>query len=138
MIYGRTEPRLFTPPLRELTEETTLGFLAIVYAETILRKKLYEWQKWSLIHALEIIGDLQTEWKFRFRTLLFLISRQNGKTVLSEVIASFFLKCSRYSEQAYRLIKRKKFGKPSSPIRNPFWNYLRKSTAYHEPMATSA
>lgn len=90
-MIGHTEPRLFTPPLRELTEETTLGFLAIAYAETVLRKKLYPWQKWSLIHALEIIGDLQKEWKFRFRVMLFLISRQNGKTVLSEVIASFFL-----------------------------------------------
>ena len=91
MIYGKTEPRLFTPPLRELTEDTSLGFAAVEYAEIVLGKKLYPWQKWALIHALEIIGDLQTEWKFRFRTLLFLISRQNGKTVLSEVIASFFL-----------------------------------------------
>lgn len=91
MIYGCTEPRLFTPPLRELTEDTSLGFAAVEYAEIVLGKKLYPWQKWALIHALEIIGDLQTEWKFRFRTLLFLISRQNGKTVLSEVVASFFL-----------------------------------------------
>ena len=91
MIYGKTEPRLFTPPLRELTEDTSLGFAAIEYAEVVLKKNLYPWQKWALIHALEIIGNLQTEWKFRFRTLLFLISRQNGKTVLSEVIASFFL-----------------------------------------------
>ena len=91
MIYGKTEPRLFTPPLCELTEDTSLGFAAIEYAEVVLKKNLYPWQKWALIHALEIIGNLQTEWKFRFRTLLFLISRQNGKTVLSEVIASFFL-----------------------------------------------
>ena len=91
MIYGKTEPRLFTPPLRELTEDTSLGFLAIVYAETVLKKKLYEWQKWALIHGLEIVGELGGDWKFRFRTVLYLISRQNGKTVLSEVIASFFL-----------------------------------------------
>ena len=90
-MNGYTEPRLYTPPLRELTEETSLGFLAVKYAETVLGKKLYPWQKWSLIHALEIIGDLQKEWKFRYRVLLFLISRQNGKTVLSEIIASFFL-----------------------------------------------
>ena len=90
-MNGYTEPRLYTPPLRELTEETSLGFLAVKYAETVLGKKLYPWQKWSLIHALETIGDLQKEWKFRYRVLLFLISRQNGKTVLSEIIASFFL-----------------------------------------------
>ena len=44
-----------------------------------------------MIHSLEIVGRLDAEWHFRFRTVLFLISRQNGKTVLSEVIASFFL-----------------------------------------------
>lgn len=88
---GRTEPRVFTPPLRELTEDTSLGYTAIEYARTVLRKNLYPWQEWALIHALEITGDLATEWKFRYRTILFLISRQNGKTVLSEVIASFFL-----------------------------------------------
>ncbi len=90
-MKGRTEPRLYTPPLRDLTEETSLGFAAIEYARTVLGKDLYPWQEWALIHALEIVGDLEKEWSFRFRTLLFLISRQNGKTVLSEVVASFFL-----------------------------------------------
>ena len=90
-MMGKTEPRVFTPPSRELTEETSLGFAAIEYANTVLGKTLYPWQEWALIHALEIEGSLDTEWQFRFRTVLFLISRQNGKTVLSEVIASFFL-----------------------------------------------
>jgi len=90
-MKGSTEPRLYTPPLRELTPETSLGFAAIEYANKILKKHLYPWQEWALIHALEIVGNLATGWKFRFRILLFLISRQNGKTVLSEVIASFFL-----------------------------------------------
>ena len=90
MIRGKTEPRIYTPPLRELTPETSLGFAAIEYAENTLHKQLYPWQKWALIHSLEIIGNLDGDWKFRFREVLFLISRQNGKTVLSEVVASFF------------------------------------------------
>lgn len=90
-MMGKTVPRIFTPPLRELTEETSLGYACIEYASAILGKKLYPWQEWALIHSLEIIGELDGDWKFRFRTVLFLISRQNGKTVLSEVIASFFL-----------------------------------------------
>lgn len=90
-MMGKTKPRIFTPPLRELTPETSLGFACIAYATEVLRKKLYPWQQWALIHMLEIIGDLSGEWRFRFRTILILISRQNGKTVLSEVIASFFL-----------------------------------------------
>lgn len=90
-MKGYTQPRVYTPELVELTPETSLGFAAIEYAETVLEKTLYPWQKWALIHALEIVGDLETGWKFRFRTILFLISRQNGKTVLSEVLASFFM-----------------------------------------------
>ena len=90
-MTGKTEPRLYTKELRPLTEETTLGFACIEYANTILRKTLYPWQEWALVHALEIVGELSESWHFRYRTALFLISRQNGKTVLSEVIASFFL-----------------------------------------------
>ena len=90
-MMGKTEPRIWTPPLRELTPDTSLGFACVEYARTVLHKTLYPWQEWALIHALEITGDLGADWLFRFRTVLFLISRQNGKTVLSEVIASFFL-----------------------------------------------
>lgn len=90
-MMGRTEPRIFTPPLRKLTKKTSLGYAAIEYAKTILDMELYPWQEWALIHALEIVGDLSGSWRFRFRTILFMVSRQNGKTELSKVIASFFL-----------------------------------------------
>ena len=91
MVKGRTEPRLFTPPLRELTPDTSLGYAVIEYAKGILEMELYPWQEWALIHELDIIGDLDGEWKFRFRTVVNMVSRQNGKTMLSKVIASFFL-----------------------------------------------
>ena len=90
-MMGKTEPRIFTPPLRKLTEKTSLGFAAIEYAETVLGKTLYPWQKWALIHLMEITGKLPGKWSFRFRTAMIMVSRQCGKTVLSEVIASFFL-----------------------------------------------
>lgn len=91
MIKGKTEARVYTPPLRKLNSNTSLGYAAIEYAEKVLCKSLYPWQKWCLIHLLEIKGDLQKQWQFRYRTAMILVSRQNGKTVLSEVIASFFL-----------------------------------------------
>lgn len=90
-MKGKTEPRLYTEPLRELTEETSLGFLCIEYATKILREDLYPWQEWALIHSLEIEGDLSGQWWFRFRIVLFMIARQNGKTKLSYIIASFFM-----------------------------------------------
>ena len=92
-MKGKTEPRIYTPPLGKLTKKTSLGFAAIEYAKTALGMELYPWQEWALIHALEIVGDLSKPngWRFRFRTVLFMVSRQNGKTELSKVIASFFL-----------------------------------------------
>lgn len=91
-MKGKTEPRIWTPPLRELTADTSLGFAAIEYAKTILEMDLYPWQEWALIHELEIIGELGTpDWRFRYRTVVNMVSRQNGKTELSKVIASFFL-----------------------------------------------
>ena len=89
---GKEVPRIWTRPLRKLTKNSSLGFAAIEYAEQILGMDLYPWQKWALIHSLEIVGDLKKQgWRFRFRTVLFMVSRQNGKTELSKVIASFFL-----------------------------------------------
>lgn len=88
---GKTEPRVYTPPLRQLTPETSLGYAAIEYARDVLKKNLYPWQEWALIHCLEIVGEIGGDWRFRFRTILILVSRQNGKTVFSEILASFFL-----------------------------------------------
>ena len=90
-MLGKTKPRIWTRPLRELNEHTSLGFAAIEYAKTILEMELYPWQEWALIHLLEVVGDLSTSWRFRFRTAVIMVSRQNGKTELSKIIASFFL-----------------------------------------------
>jgi hypothetical protein len=91
---------LFTPPLRELTPETSLGFEVIEFWDWMrdsleeldagrgadddtdylsLLPRALEWQRWLLIHALELVeaGDA-----FRFRTVLLLVARQNGKSVL--------------------------------------------------------
>ena len=56
-LLGSTEPRLFTPPLRELTEETSWGFDVIWFARQILKKPLSPWQEWLAIHALELLDD---------------------------------------------------------------------------------
>ena len=86
-LVGRTEPRLFTPPLRELTPETSAGFSVIQFAEQILGIELLPWQAWFLIHALE----LRPDGKFRFRKVLALVARQNGKTLVCKVLALWFL-----------------------------------------------
>lgn len=47
----------------------------------MLRLTPLPWQRWLLIHALE----LRYDGKFRFRTVLVLVARQNGKTSIVEV-----------------------------------------------------
>ena len=58
-LKGKTQPRLWTKPLRRLTPNSSLGFACIEYARTILHTELYPWQEFALIHALEIVGSLK-------------------------------------------------------------------------------
>lgn len=86
-VYGSAEPRLCTPPLRDLTPETTLGYDVIDFAEEVLKLKLYPWQKVLLCRMLELLPD----GTLRFRTVVVLIARQNGKSTLSQVLALWFM-----------------------------------------------
>ena len=94
MSKGKTEPRIYTPPLRELTPDTTLGYEAAAFAEDVLRLELIPWQRWLLIHALETI-DTPDGWRFRFKNVQILIGRQNGKTTLGAILSLYFLYCLR-------------------------------------------
>lgn len=82
VLHGVEEPRIFTPPLRELTPDTSLGFEVIEFAEKVLLIPLYPWQRWFLIHALELLED----GSLRFRTIVLMIARQNGKTLIVQVL----------------------------------------------------
>jgi len=73
---------VWTPPLRELTPETSAGFECIDFAASVLGLSLFPWQKWTLIHALELLPD----GTFRFRTVVLLVARQNGKSTLMQVL----------------------------------------------------
>lgn len=85
--HGATMPRIYTPPLRELTPETSNGFMVIEFAERFLRVHLYPWQKWLLIHALELNED----GSYRFRRVITLVARQNGKTTVMGVLCAWWL-----------------------------------------------
>lgn len=90
-LLGKTEPRIFTPPLRELTPETSLGFAVCDFSRTIMGIEPLPWQEWLFIHALEIVGELSGDWRFRFRKVVVMVARQNGKTYMSVVLAAFFM-----------------------------------------------
>ena len=86
-LLGSGTPRLFTPPLRPLTSSTSVGFAFVEFATDVLRIDLYPWQKWLAIHALELLPD----GTFRFRTVLLLVARQQGKSTFLQVLALFFM-----------------------------------------------
>lgn len=61
---------------------------------------LYPWQRWLLIHALELDSALTVDTMdergrldplFRFRKVVVLVARQNGKSTLSQILSLFFL-----------------------------------------------
>lgn len=85
--FGNMEPRIWTRPLRKLTPETSLGFEVIDFARAILGIELRPWQQWLLKHALELMPD----GSYRFRRVIVLVARQNGKTMLASVLACWWL-----------------------------------------------
>ena len=93
MILGSETPRIFTPPLRKLTPETTHGFAAIAFAEDVLGVSLFPWQKWALIHALELRPLTKDELaagaepSYRFRFCVITVARQAGKTMIMLILA---------------------------------------------------
>lgn len=97
--YGRQVPRLYTPPLRELTEDTSLGFEVIKFSKDVLGLSLLPWQKWLLIHALELV-DTPHGPRLRFRNVLTLVGRLNGKSYVTAPLLLYFM----HVKQASKII----------------------------------
>lgn len=85
-MRGRTEPRLWTRPLRELTPETSFGFDVVRFARVVLDTPLDPWQEWLVIHAGEMLEDGRP----RFRIVHAMVARQNGKTHLPVILALYW------------------------------------------------
>src|SRR3546814_18105149 len=84
----RTEPWRWTRPLRELRPATSYGFAVVEFARDILERPLDPWQEWLVIHA----GELLPDGRPRFRKVLVLVARQNGKTELLVILSLFWLR----------------------------------------------
>lgn len=96
-VLGSITPRLFTPPLVTgapgpcgcgcaLTPETSYGFDVIDFATDVLLFPPDPWQRWALIHGCELLPDGRP----RFRQLLLLVSRQNGKSAIAVILTAFW------------------------------------------------
>jgi hypothetical protein len=97
-VVGSTTPRLWTPPLVTgppgpcgcgcaLTDETSYGFDVDTFARNVLEAPLDPWERFLVIHG----GELLPDGRPRFRKLLVIVARQNGKTHVLVVLSLFWL-----------------------------------------------
>ena len=82
VMHGKTIPRLWTPPLRKLSRATSDGYAIADFADEI-GEPLLPWQRWLAIHAMEVGRDGM----YRFRVVIVLVSRQNGKSSVKRTIS---------------------------------------------------
>lgn len=98
-LLGSTLPRLWTPPLITeggpggcpcgcaLTPLTSFGFDLIDFARDAIGMPFDPWQQFLAIH----IGELLPDGRPRFRYVLVLVARQNGKTTFGDVLILFWM-----------------------------------------------
>jgi hypothetical protein len=79
---------VFTPPLGELTPESSWGFEMIDFTRDVLGVDLDPWQRWLAIHLLEIRPG---EGRLRFATVIILVARQNGKSTFVSALTLFLM-----------------------------------------------
>ena len=82
-LLGCTRPRLWTPELRRLNRATSRGYECADFAELVIGVPLLPWQRWAAIHAMELLPDDT----FRFRKVLIIVARQNGKSHLKRAVS---------------------------------------------------
>lgn len=86
VVLGSTLPRLATPPMRDLTPATSYGYDVIDFAEAI-GWPLDEWEREAVIRG----GELLEDGRPRFRFVLIIVARQNGKTLLCRVLVLYWM-----------------------------------------------
>ena len=81
-LIGKTQPRLWTPPLRKLTRATSHGYAVADFGD-VIGEPLLPWQRWLAIHAMEVDAN----GFYRFRVILVLVARQSGKSSIKRTIS---------------------------------------------------
>jgi phage terminase large subunit-like protein len=86
-VLGRVEPRISTPPLRDLeVEDASWGWDFADFC-ALIGYPLDEWQAWLAIH----LGELLEDGSPRFRKAIVVVARQNGKSLFAALLCLYWL-----------------------------------------------
>lgn len=86
-MLGRAEPRLWTPPLRDLADPAaSWGYDFIAFCD-LIGYELDEWQQWLAIH----LGELREDGTPRYQKAIVLVARQNGKSMFANLLVLFWM-----------------------------------------------
>jgi len=96
-LLGSTTARIWTPPLVTgppgpcgcgcaLTPQTSYGFDLADFAADIVGTPLDPWQRWAGIH----LGEMLPDGRPRFRKIVLIVARQNGKSYLGVMLTLFW------------------------------------------------
>jgi hypothetical protein len=93
-VLGRVEPRLWTPPLRDLSHpDASWGYDFIDFCR-LIGYRLDPWQQWLAVH----LGELFPDGSPRYRKAIILVARQNGKTLFTRLLILYWMFIERVSE----------------------------------------
>lgn len=93
-MLGAVVPRLWTPPLRDLTDpEASWGYDFADFC-ALIGWPLDPWQVWLAVH----LGELLTDGTPRYRKALILVARQNGKTLFTRLLILYWMFVERVGE----------------------------------------
>lgn len=93
-VFGLTEPRIFTPALRDLDDpDASWGHDFITFCDR-LDMPLDPWQRWLAIH----LGEFLLDGSPRYRKAIVLVARQNGKTLFARLLILFWMFVDRVPE----------------------------------------
>ncbi|MET8150242.1 terminase [Actinoplanes sp. NPDC049668] len=94
VVLGSVVPRLWTPPLRDLSDPAaSWGHVFIAFCIAI-GFPLDPWQRWLAIH----LGELFPDGSPRYRKAIILVARQNGKTLFTRLLILYWMWIERVPE----------------------------------------
>lgn len=93
-MLGRVQPRLWTPPLRDLSDPSASWGYDLIDFCALIGWPLDPWQRWLAIH----LGELFPDGSPRYRKAIILVARQNGKTLFTRLLILYWMYIERVSE----------------------------------------